>query len=283
MYRLNFYTKPSDLNKVNYGMIENTEFVITGSGLNYHSELQNCIIGLRPPYAVAKIHAFRTRAKNAELSERQEGERRDYLSGLAVRQQNAEKARAMGVTVHELMGQMGVVYDEELDEMRLVAKVPGLNIYLELLGVMEEEDTATERAWKDSRDGQPFDRAIDAQVAWQLQRMSYFMTTAHEERDRRSFATKMSDWQPRLDWVEEYDPEEFWKRPERKGIGFTFVDPARRGPVHVKHFMTAEEKAEFARLKAEVEASGKTLTADDIRKMKLQAVANVAEQKYLNK
>ena len=104
----------------------------------------------------------------------------------------------------------------------------------------------------------------------------------NRERDRRTYATMESDWQPRQDWQEEYDPEEWWQRPERKGIGFTHTDPARRGTVHVKHTMTDDEQAELARLRSEAEAGGQTLTADDIRRLKLKAVANVAARKMMN-
>lgn len=280
-HKLNFYTKPSRLNRINYRMMLNTEFVITSPSLNYHSELQNCVIALKPPHTVAKIHAFRTQAKNVDLAERQEQERRNYLDGLAVRQQLAEEAQGTGYTVRELIEQEGATYDEEQDEMRLVAKVPGLNIYLEVLGVLDEEDTAMERWWSESPNHPAADRAIDADVARQLQRMAYFMTTVHEERDRRTYATMESDWQPRHDWIEEYDPEEWWQRPERKGIGFTHTDPARRGTIHVKHTMTEEEQAELARLKKFAESRGETLDAITIRRLKLQAVANVAAHKFV--
>jgi hypothetical protein len=216
-----------------------------------------------------------------ELAERQERERCDYLEELAVRQQLAEEAQATGYTVRQLIEQEGATYDEERDEMRLVAKVPGLNIYLEVLGVLDEEDTAMERWWAEHREEQPFDRAIDAAIGRQLQRMAYFMTTVHEERDRRTYATMESDWQPRQDWQEEYDPEEWWQRPERKGIGFTHTDPARRGTVHVKHTMTDDEQAELARLRTEAEDRGEPLDAIAIRRLKLKAVANVAARKMM--
>lgn len=280
-HKLSFYSKPSRLNKVNYDLNKNTEFIITSPSLNYHSELQHCVIALQPPYTVAKVHAFRTQAKNVELAERQERERCDYLEDLAGRQQLAEEAQATGYTVRQLIEQEGATYDEERDEMRLVAKVPGLNIYLEVLGVLDEEDTAMERWWAEHREEQPFDRAIDAAVGRQLQRMAYFMTTVHEERDRRTYATMESDWQPRQDWQEEYDPEEWWQRPERKGIGFTHTDPARRGTVHVKHTMTDDEQAELARLRSEAEDRGEPLNAIAIRRLKLKAVANVAARKMI--
>lgn len=280
-HKLSFYSKPSRLNKVNFDLNRNTEFIITSPSLNYHSELQNCVIALQPPYTVAKIHAFRTQAKNVELAERQERERCDYLEYLAGRQQLAEEAQSTGYTVRQLIEQEGATYDEERDEMRLVAKVPGLNIYLEVLGVLDEEDTAMERWWAEHREERPFDRAIDAAIGRQLQRMAYFMTTVHEERDRRTYATMESDWQPRQDWVEEYDPEEWWQRPERKGIGFTHTDPARRGTIHVKHTMTDDEQAELARLRSEAEDRGEPLDANDIRRMKLKAVANVAARKMM--
>lgn len=280
-HKLNFYNKPSRLNRINYELNKNTEFIITSPSLNYHSELQNCVIALQPPFTVAKIHAFRTQAKNVDLAERQERERRDYLEGLSARLQLAEESISSGYTVRELIEQEGARYDEEQDEMRLVAKVPGLNIYLEVLGVMDEEDTGMERWWAEHPEDHTYDRAIDEAIARQLQRMAYFMTTAHEERDRRTFATMESDWQPRKDWQEEYDPEEWWQRPERKGIGFTHTDPARRGTIHVKHTMTEDEQAELARLKQEAESRGETLDAITIRRLKLKAVANVAAHKYV--
>ena len=281
-HKLNFYSKPSGLCKINYNMSDNTEFVITSSALNFHSELQNCIIALRPPYTVAKIHAFRTQARNVDLAQKQEKQRVEYLEGLIQRNMNAIGARENGMSVKDyITDMMGMNYDEEKDEFRLVAKVPGLNIYLEVLGVLDDEDTGMERWWREHPEDRPTDRAIDDEIGRQLGRMCYFMRTAQEKRDRAQYATMESDWQPKPDWVEEYDAEEYFKRPEAKGIGFTHTDPTRRPVYHERHTMTAEEQAELARLRQEAEERGMDIDAAFVRRLKHQAVANVAARKMM--
>ena len=96
-------------------------------------------------------------------------------------------------------------------------------------------------------------------------------------------ATQESDWQPRDDWREQYDGNEFFQRPEKRGIGFDHVDQSRRPTPFLKHAMDSEEREEYARLREaaaiEADAQGRALSHDDLARLQQQAAANVAERR----
>lgn len=286
MHTLKLSEKPCRLHKMRYDMAKNSEFIVTQEGPLSRCDLGGCIIGLRPPYFVAKIHTFKTRDKRVEVSERNEKERIEWLLQRLKAYETAREAQQSGMTVREVCGNH---YDEELDEPRIVAKVPGLNMYLELLGTLSKEDVDGERFWQERQDGsgqvirQPFDRMIDAAAATALNRMAYFLRAMTARKDRRDCATKTDDWQPRDDWREEYDDEEYFQRPEQHGIGFDFVDESRRPMPFPKHTMTDAEKEEYQLLKQDAIDRGETLDKDALARLAQQACANVAAYKLMKK
>ena len=274
---------PCSLHKVNYDMREHAEWIITSDQGGAHSDLAGCIIGTRPPYILAKIHAYKTSEKRDHVRERSEQSRLEWLRGMGRREELARGAQKAGVSVKDYVERMGGTYDEEEDELRVIAKVPGLNVYLELLGTMDEEDFAMERWWKENRDQQPTDKAIYADVLQQLNRAAVFYRTTTPKGVQRDMATQESDWQPRADWREQYDGNEFFQRPEKRGIGFDHVDQSRRPTPFLKHAMDSEEREEYARLREaaaiEADAQGRALSHDDLARLQQQAAANVAERR----
>lgn len=282
MHTLKLMEKPCKLHKVNFAMAQDSEFIVTGSRHHSRCDLGECIIQLRPPYFVGKIRTFKTTASHAGLAERNEKERVEWLIQRQKTFEFAREAAEKGMTVKELCGDH---YDEEYDEPRMVAKVPGLNVYIELFGTMGPEDVEGEKFWSDASEHQPFDRMVDAAAATALNRMSYFLRSTMARDDQKVCATKMTDWQPREDWHEEYDYNEFFQRPELRGIGFREVDADRRPAQYPKHKFSDEEKEEYSRLKeAAVDLAareGRELTKDDLAKIAQQATANVAAAKLM--
>lgn len=285
MHTMKFLMFPCSLHKVNYDMKRDAEWIITNDQNGVHSDLGNCIIGTRPPYFVAKIHAYKTQEKRDHVRERDENNRVAWLKSMERRELLARSAQKAGVSVRDYVEWMGGNYDEEEDELRILAKVPGLNVYLELLGVMDEEDTAMERWWQETRDQHPTDKAIYAAALQQLNRAAYFYRATTPKGVQRDMATQADDWQPRDDWREQYDPDEYFQRPKRRGVGFDHVDTSRRPTPYLKHQMDAEELAEYNRLKEEAmieaDVQGQTLSAEDLRQLKLTAAANVAARRMM--
>ena len=285
MHTMKFLMFPCSLHKVNYDMKRDAEWIITNDQNGVHSDLGNCIIGTRPPYFVAKIHAYKTQEKRDHVRERDENNRVAWLKSMERRELLARSAQKAGVSVRDYVEWMGGNYDEEEDELRILAKVPGLNVYLELLGVMDEEDTAMERWCQETRDQHPTDKAIYAAALQQLNRAAYFYRATTPKGVQRDMATQADDWQPRDDWREQYDPDEYFQRPKRRGVGFDHVDTSRRPTPYLKHQMDAEELAEYNRLKEEAmieaDVQGQTLSAEDLRQLKLTAAANVAARRMM--
>ena len=285
MHTMKFLMFPCSLHKVNYDMSENAEWIVTNDQNCAHSDLGGCIIGTRPPYFVAKIHAYKTQEKRDHVRERDENNRVAWLESMEHRELLARSAQKAGVSVHDYVERMGGTYDEEEDELRIIAKVPGLNVYLELLGCMGSEDTSMERWWQEKRDQQPTDKAIYAAALQQLNRAAYFYRATTPKGVQRDMATQKSDWQPRDDWREQYDGDEFFQRPERRGIGFDHVDQSRRPTPFLKHAMDAEEREEYARLREaamiEADAQGRSLSHDDMARLQQKAAANVAARRMM--
>ena len=282
---MKFLMFPCSLHKVNYDMSENAEWIITNDQNGAHSDLGNCIIGTRPPYFVAKIHAYKTQEKRDHVRERDENNRVAWLESMERRELLARSAQKAGVSVKDYVERMGGTYDEEEDELRIIAKVPGLNVYLELLGCMDSEDTGMERWWQENRDQQPTDRAIYAAALQQLNRAAYFYRATTPKGVQRDMATQERDWQPRDDWREQYDGNEFFQKPEKRGIGFDYVDQSRRPTPFLKHAMDAEEREEYARLREaamlEADAFGRSLSHDDLARLQQKAAANVAARRMM--
>lgn len=279
MHTLKLFRMPSALHRINYNMADHAEFVVTSDQNSPYNDLGTCIIGTRAPYFVAKIHAYRTQDGREKVAQRDEEERCEWLESLERREQIAIAAQKAGVSVRDYIERTGGKYDEEKDELRMVAKVPGLNVYLELYGCMDEEDTDMERWWKEENGHQPTDRMIDSAARTALNRMAHFYRATTTKARQRDLATQLEDWQPRDDWREQYDPDEFYPRPERNGIGYDHTDPTRRPTPFVRHKFSPEEQAEYDRLKAEAYRNGDL--NPDLAALQQTAAANIAAQKML--
>ena len=285
MHTLKLLQKPCKLHAVRYGMSGHSEFMVTNVNYMQRCDLGLCVVGLRPPYFVAKLRMFKTQDKRVEVSQRNEEERCRWLTDRMKAYATAQEAAKRGLTMRELCGDS---YDEELDEPRMVAKVPGLNAYLELLGTMGPEDVEGEQYWQQEReDGngvkirQPVDRMIDAAAATALNRMAYFVRATMPKKEQRDCGSQMGDWQPRDDWQEDFDAEEYFQRPEQRGIGFDFVDDGRRTPQFPKHTLTDAEREEYLKLKQEAIDRGDVLGSDDLARLAKQACENVAAYKLI--
>ena len=125
------------------GMQFHAPFIVTK--YQQRSDLGDCIISTRPPYITCKIHGFKTAAaagrtdnpKLVAMAEREEQARVEYLQQRQQAFRNRIEADRQDITIRQLIEQQGRVYDEELDEPRIVCKVPGLNVYLELVGCLQ--------------------------------------------------------------------------------------------------------------------------------------------------
>ncbi len=215
--------KPECSAKFNSGMMFNAPFIVTQ--VQQRSDLGLCIISTRSPHYVAKIRAFKTapgykdgkdgyNQKQADLAQKNETERQEWLNIRAAANANGIEAEREGKSVKDYVSE-NRVYDEEFDEPRLVAKVPGMNVYLELYGCL---DSVTDAEW----DG-PYG-AIDT-----LNKMSTWAQNIWDRHDRRPRATSFNDVQPLLEWYEDYDETLRPFMPQKKGIGvWPDIDPSRR-------------------------------------------------------
>ncbi len=279
MHNLKLLQKPCKLHNVRYNMAKHSEFIITSVNNHSRCDLGQCVVGTRPPYFVARMHVFKTNVKNVSLAERNEQERCKWLTERMNAYATAEAAEKQGMTVREVAGDG---YDEEHDEARVIAKVPGLNIYLELYGVMGDKDEAGEEYWEQRDAKRPFDRMIDAAAAMALNRMAYHVRATMKKQDQRDCATRSNEWQPREDWCEDYDGEEFFQKPEPRGVGFDFVNQDKHEPQFPRHQFNDAEKEEYQRLKQEAVDNGESLDKETLAKLAQKACANVAAAKMLD-
>lgn len=208
-------------------------FIYT-KGFSFHSfsDLGDCIISTFAPNMVCRVHTFRTHVgKNEEdvnmitkgmfgLITRNENKRMTWLQQRAKAFRNAEQAQQQHTTIRELIENRGGVYDEEFDEPRVIAKVPGLNVYLEFVGflgrvVIDYENN--EKIWNG-------EHGVYATMKY----MSLWLTSSFSKNERRRYQSFPSDWQPLDEWRQGYNSElEPWK-PKRMGFGFQNYDYVRR-------------------------------------------------------
>lgn len=188
------------------------------------SDLGDCIISTRPPYITCKIHGFKTAAaagrtdnpKLVAMAEREEQARVEYLQQRQQAFRNRIEADRQDITIRQLIEQQGRVYDEELDEPRIVCKVPGLNVYLELVGCLQplpDEDPE----WLG-----------DNGILATLDSMMQWAQNIYDRADRRARASQFSDIQPLDSWIDPYDPDLRPWMPRKRGLGHTYIDPSRR-------------------------------------------------------
>ena len=205
------------------GMQFHAPFIVTK--FQQRSDLGDCIISTRPPYIVCKFHGFKTavavnRTDNPKLvamAEREEQARVEYLQQRQQAFRNRIEADRQGITIRQLIEQQGRVYDEELDEPRIVCKVPGLNVYLELVGCLAPVPADEDIEWVGEKG-----------VLSTLDSMMEWSQNIFDRQDRRARATQSTDPQPLTSWCNPYDPELRPWMPRKRGLGHTYIDPSRR-------------------------------------------------------
>ena len=247
--------------------------VVAGGGAR--SDLNNVCIMTQWPGIVCKIHRFATSTTQRVRQESSEEKRQEWLHDRMIAWRNSKRAIEQRMTVREYIESIGETYDEEFDEPRLVAKCPGLNIYLELYGMMDNIAISTTPLGP-VRSGDRIDRLG---LYYYMQWMANYMVGFTPVKERTEYATKPDDWQPMDDWHDAYDRNnEHLFIPRACGIGIDYVDQSRRAPLDVHHPFDEEEKAEYARLKAE---QGNSDTPIPLNELRRQAAANVAARRLM--
>lgn len=234
----------------NTNMQDDAPFVCTK--FQQRSDLGECIISTLPPHFVARVRQYKTSVgykhgstpndRQATTNARYEAARREYLEGRYEAWENGREAQEQGVSVRDLVEAAGMVYDEEFDEPRIVAKVPGLNVYLELFGCLDNVP-AESIDWA-RRDGDP------ATNPWRvLKNMCSWAQNMYELSTRRELASRTTDIQPLEEWQENYDPEARPWLPYKRGIGLVHFDPSRRPELLHTHIPGGnKEEAEQVKL-----------------------------------
>ena len=201
------------------GMNQHGPFIATK--VQARNDLGDCIISTWPPHLVCRVHSFRTVAtadneRAQAIADREEQERMAYLQQRATAFENEREAARRGITIRELVEEQGRVYDEEFDEPRIVAKVPGLNAYLELVGCLDQVDYDS------------IEWTGEHGVLETLDKMACWAPNIWNSKERRPRATDVCDRQPQVGWQRSYHPEERPMMTRKRGLGHTFIDPSRR-------------------------------------------------------
>ena len=256
------------------GMRMHQPFVVVAGG-GARSDLNNVCIMTQWPGIVCKIHRFATSTTQRIRQESSEEKRQEWLHDRMIAWRNSKRANQQHMTVRQYIESIGETYDEEFDEPRLIAKCPGLNIYLELYGMMDDVSLSPTDLGP-VRSGYRIDiRGLYYYMQW----MSNYMVGFTPVKERTEYATKPDDWQPMDDWHDAYDRQhEHLFIPRACGIGIDYVDQSRREPLGVHHPFDEEEKAEYARLKAE---QGNSDTPVPLNELRRQTAANVAARRLM--
>ncbi len=221
--------------KFNSGMEDNSPFIVTRD--MGRSDLGLCVMSTKFPRIVARYRAFQTAVEisgksestNERVQNKADLRRMEYIRQRELANENGKEAAARGISVREYVEDvLGRVYDEEFDEPRLIAKVPGLNVYLECFGCMD---------------------ALNGEVNWEriqtiLDRMATWFPSFYTHRDRKAYGSSVYDLQPMGEWEEDYRPDLFPTIYQRRGIGHTHIDLSRRPDE--QHSKTNKDMADFS-------------------------------------
>lgn len=205
------------------------------TGMQYHApfiracannpnDLDGSIICTFPPHYVFKLHVFKTCAirrcgndKELQKAIEAEQERLSYMASRVGAHNYGWEAAVRKKSVRKFVQEdCERTYDQELDEPRLVGKVPGLNVYLELVGCLD-------RITMDEVDWYGEHGAIAT-----MKRACAYALTCWNSTERRKMASKEDDPQLMIDWKEDYNPEVKAPYMPHNGLGYTNFDPARR-------------------------------------------------------
>lgn len=188
------------------------------------TDLGQCIICTFPPHLVFKVHPFRTNPQSKRGNDKElqncmemEEERIIYLQQRYQAIKNGQEAAQKKKSVKKIIREdRGGQYDQELDEPRAVGKIPGMNIYIELVGCLDKIKLE-ELDWNGERG-----------VYWTMDYALSYALNFYKRDARRKAASKMSDQQPLPSWQEEWDEEARPAHQPHNGLGYTNIDPSRR-------------------------------------------------------
>lgn len=189
-----------------------------------HTDLEGSIICTYPPHFVFKIHKFNTcpirvKGNDKELQHciRKNEERLSFFhsrkNAQVLGQESKERKKAIKKIVRE---DMGMQYDQELDEPRIIGKVPGVNIYLELIGCLDKI-TMDDVNWHGEHG------AIDTMNKALAYALNFFTLE-----QRRKAASCKEDVQLMPEWSDQFDRSIRPTYQPANGLGYTNIDPSRR-------------------------------------------------------
>ena len=212
--------------KFHTNMRTHAPFIVTQ--FQRRSDLEQCVISLQSPMIVCKIHAFRTNVQYepgkdsrnrtvANINDKEEQARLDYLNNRYKAFEILDAASHADMTVKEYIESQGITYDEEYDEARPLIKVDGMNVYLELLGCLEDV---------------PLDSLNWQAIYITMRRMAAWGPSIFDRQMRIQRGSKKTDQQPIEEWHEDYDPQSYPVIYPQCGVGYTYTDASRR-PNHV--------------------------------------------------
>ena len=241
---------PETKAKFNDKMQDNYPFIVTKD--MSRTDLGSNVISTTYPRFVARFVAFKTQSNNERLSERDEQARLEYLRQRLLAIENGKEAAKRNMSVRTYVEViLGRVYDEEFDEPRPVAKIPGLNAYLELRGCMDELEPGSKEA--------------DPEFALEvLKKMSAWAQNIWNRKDRKKMASVKTEQQPLPSWEEDFNPALFPAIYPKHGIGLDLVDPSRR--------------PELSYVRTSTEGTG--YTHEDIERIKSVKMGNMIRDKF---
>lgn len=286
------FVRPDFINN----MRDHAPFIVTQDSVR--NDLGLCVIMTKWPYIVAKIHRFHTQCNDKrgqktieDARKRIESSRREWLSQRAIAWHNAELAAEEGTTFKELKEKAlneheaskyanefdASQYDREFDEPRLIAKVLGLNAYLELYGTMDDLTLIPD--W--SEQTRDYLYVSYRNLRYCLQWAADFYRGFLIADECRQLATMPGDYQPIKEWEDdiykEQEPRKFI--PRECGLGHDDTDPVRRPLRYPRHKFDAQEREELKHLKRmDGNASHPATNAE----RQQQAAATVANRRLLN-
>lgn len=222
------------------GMQFHAPFVITK--FQQRSDLGECVVCTRAPRYVCKIHDFKVSKKRENVSasrldvvKREQERMAQWIDQRTTANNNGQLAAMNGEPVRELVERSGMIYDEEFDEPRIIAKVPGMSVYIELLGCMDNIE----------------------QIDWNgeygalatMARMTTWLPGSYDSASRKERTNDPRMTQPLQAWHDDYNPEQRPFMPKKCGLGHTNYDPTRRPELLHTHIPGGDKtEAETAKL-----------------------------------
>lgn len=265
MHKLEILDPNIDLNSLEYFMADHSDFILTSN--NVRCDLGHCIMYMKEPYPIFKLLSFRL-MKDDNLNAYE-----TWLSQRIQASRNKQEADKLGITVKEYIETVcHMTYDKEFDEPRLIAKVPGVNSFLEFYGLLFEMPDMKEY----KSDGPGLDKTLFLDDIKRIMQDAACWYRGSEEKYKiRKLGTDINDKQLLNNWRENFDEDEFFKKIPYRGIGFDNIDQNRR-TMRPRHKFSDEEKAEYKLLK---DKFGDSLSLDKISAM---AARNVMKRKVDN-